>query len=80
MACSHFFIAQWAKRIEPGRSERATISARADPSALSFCHAINTPVSWSEKAMDSKLFFGFSNIHAAWHIDCPDYLSREGKA
>jgi len=40
-------------------SRQASISARADPSALSLCHAINTPVSLSEKAMDIKSFFGF---------------------
>jgi len=65
---------------DPRRRDQATISARADPSALSLCHTINTPVSLSEKAVDTKSFFGFSNIHAAWHIDCHDYLSREGKA
>jgi len=64
----------------PVVATKATISARADPSALSLCHTINTPVSLSEKAVDTKSFFGFSNIHAAWHIDCHDYLSREGKA
>jgi len=80
MGCSHFFIGQWANDGIPRRCDQATISARADPSALSLCHAINTPVSLSEKAMDTKSFFGFSDIHAAWHIDCHDYPSREGKA
>jgi hypothetical protein len=74
------YRAMGEKNRDPGRRDKATISARADPSALSLCHVMNTSVSLSKKAMDTKSFFGFSNIHAAWHIDCHDYLSREGKA